>query len=77
MKRFFFPGVDYVGTVVVNPDCTDTVIFETSFGSVRSDSIVVINRREMLGMSQDPLNLWTYQIRRIARGLNRGDRDDD
>ncbi len=73
----FLPGIVYTGSVVVHPDCTGTVTFQTSVGSVRSDSIVVINRREILAMSQDPLNLWTYQIRRIARGLNRGDRDDD
>ena len=72
----FIPGIVYVGSVVLKPDCTGTLTFETSVGSVRSDSIVVVNRREILAMSQDPLNLWTYQIRRIARGLNRGDRDD-
>ena len=47
-------------------DCTGTVSFATSVGSVRTDSIVVVNRREILGMSQDPANLWTYQVRRIA-----------
>ena len=73
----FIPGIAYVGSVVLNPDCTGTVTFETSVGSVRSDSIAVINRRNILAMSQDPLNLWTYQIRRIARGLSGGDRDDD
>ena len=72
----FIPGIVYVGSVVLNPDCAGTVTFETSVGSVRSDSIVVVNRREILAMSQDPMNLWTYQIRRIARGLSRGDRDD-
>ncbi len=76
---FFFPGVTYVGNIVVNRDCTGTVTFETSLGSVRSDSIALVSRREMLAMSQDPLNLWTYQIRRVAanlRGYGR-DRDDD
>lgn len=74
---FFFPGVDYVGSVVVNPDCTGTVTFQTSFGSVRTDSIAVVSRREMLGMSQDPLNLWTYEIRRIAANLRSNGRGHD
>lgn len=62
----FIPGVEYSGSVSVNTDCTGTVAFVTSVGSVRTDSIVVLNRREMLGMSQDPANLWTYEVRRLA-----------
>ena len=62
----FIPGVEFSGSLMVNPDCTGTVSFATSVGSVRTDSIVVVNRREILGMSQDPANLWTYQVRRIA-----------
>ena len=73
----FLPGVAYSGSVVVNRDCTGTVTFQTSVGSVRSDSIVLVNRREILAMSQDPLNLWTYQIRRIAGNLGRNWRDRD
>ena len=74
---FSFPGITYTGVIVVNPDCTGTVTFQTSVGSARTDSIVIVSRREILAMSLDPLNLWTYQIRRIARGLGRGDHDDD
>ena len=70
----FLPGIVYDGSVVINPDCTGTVSFVTSAGSVRTDSIVVLSRGRMLGMSQDPNNLWTYQIRRVAAGLR--DRDD-
>ena len=73
----FIPGVVYTGTVTVNADCTGMLNFATSVGSVRTDSIAVVSRREMLGMSQDHLNLWTYQIRRIAANLNSNGRDDD
>lgn len=72
----FLPGVVYTGEVIVNPDCTGTLSFETSVGSVRIDSIAVLSRREMLGMSQDPNNLWTYQIRRIAANLTSNGRHD-
>lgn len=73
----FIPSVVYTGSVMVNPDCTGMLSFATSVGSVRTDSIAVLSRREMLAMSQDPLNLWTYQIRRIAANLSSGHRDDD
>ncbi len=62
----FVPGITYAGLVTVNPDCTGTLTFVTSDGAMRTDSIVVVDRREMLGMTQDPLNLWTYQVRRIS-----------
>lgn len=73
----FFTGNHYSGTVVVNPDCTGTVVFTTDVGTTRSDSIVVVSRNEVLAMSQDPMNLWTYQMRRIAEKLGRDRRDDD
>ena len=73
----FIPGVVYTGSVMVNPDCTGILSFATSVGSVRSDSIAVLSRREILAMSQDPLNLWTYQIRRIAANLSSKGRIDD
>ena len=73
----FLPAITYTGEVIVNPDCTGTVSFETSVGSMRIDSIAVLSRREMLGMSQDPANLWTYQIRRIAANLTGKGRDRD
>lgn len=73
----FAPGVFYTGSVIVNPDCTGMLSFVTSLGSARTDSIAVLSRREILAMSQDPLNLWTYQIRRIAANLNSNGRDDD
>ena len=73
----FIPGVVYTGSVIVNPDCTGMLSFVTSVGSVRTDSIAVLSRREILAMSQDPLNLWTYQIRRIAANLNSDGRNDD
>jgi len=50
---------------------------------VRSDSIAVLSRTEILGMSQDSANLWTYQVRRIPSDLRKrgkrrnSDRDDD
>jgi hypothetical protein len=65
-----FPAtMTYSGSVVVNPDCTGTLTFVTSGGSARTDSIAIVSRKEILGMSQDPANLWTYQIRRIAANL--------
>jgi hypothetical protein len=64
---FFIPGIRYEGSVVINPDCTGTVTFVTEVGSARTDSIAVVGRNEMLGMSQDPLNLWSYQVRRIGK----------
>jgi hypothetical protein len=61
----FFPDVAYTGSVNVNPDCTGTLYFLTSDGFERTDSIVVVDRNEMLGMSRDPLAVFTYQVRRI------------
>jgi len=72
---FFLPNNTFTGSVTVNADCTGTLTFITSAGTARMDSIVVVNQREMLGMSQDPLNLWTYQVRRIAS--KRADDDGD
>lgn len=62
----FLPGNTYAGSVTVNPDCTGTLVFITSSGTTRTDSIVVVDRDEILAMSQDPLNLWTYQVRRVS-----------
>ena len=72
----FIPEVLYEGTVTVNPDCTGTLTFITSAPSERTDSIAIVNRRQMLGMSQDPTNPWTYQVLRLTGGAV-GDRDDD
>lgn len=65
----FVPGIPYSGTIVVNPDCTGTVAFVTGTGSSRTDSIVVLNRYEFWGMSEDPANLWTYRARRLPGRL--------
>lgn len=73
---FFLPDNTYSGSVVVNRDCTGTLTFVTSQGTVRTDSIVIIDRGEFLAMSQDPMNLWTYEVRRIS-GRSKGRRDDD
>jgi hypothetical protein len=64
----FVPEIPYSGSVQVNDDCTGTLSFATALGSVRTDSILVVDRSEILAMSQDPLNLWTYQVRRVGRG---------
>lgn len=69
---FVGQDIPYWGSIVVNPDCTGTIEFTTPLSS-RTDSIVIVNRNEMIGMSRDTTNLWTYQVRRIGRG----DRDDD
>lgn len=71
----FLPDNTYSGTVSVNRDCTGTLTFVTSTGTMRTDSIVVVDRDEILGMSQDPLNLWTYQVRRISGNRARDDHD--
>ncbi len=65
-----YPQVGYVGSIVINRDCTGTVTFVTEFGSSRTDSIAVVGRGEILGMSKDPANLLTYQVRRVGH-LNR------
>jgi hypothetical protein len=62
----FLPGNDYFGSIVVGPDCTGTLTFETSQGTSRTDSIVVVSRKAFWAMSQDPNNLWTYRARRIS-----------
>ena len=72
----FIQGSVYEGSLTVNPDGTGTISFVTSVGSVRTDSIAVVSRKEMIGMSQDPANLWTYQVRRIAANLRRDNHDD-
>lgn len=59
-------GVLYHGSVTVDPDCTGTLVFQTSAGTTRTDSIAIVSHREILGMSQDPGNLWTYRVRRIS-----------
>ncbi len=74
---FFLPNITFTGSVIVNADCTGTLTFITSAGTARTDSIVVVNRREMLGMTQDPANLWTYQVRRLSSGSAKDDDDDD
>lgn len=75
-NTFFIPDIIYSGSMTVNPDCTGTATFITGIGTERTDSIVVVNRREMLGMSQDPSNLWTYQARRISGNPDNDDDDD-
>jgi hypothetical protein len=70
---FFIPGIGYDGTVVINPDCIGTLTFVTGVGPVRTDSIAVVGRGEMIGMSQDPANLWTYQVRRVGYFNHRSD----
>jgi len=74
---FFLPEISFTGSVTVNTDCTGTLTFVTSTGTARTDSIVVVSRREMLGMTQDPSNLWTYQVRRLAGGPAKDNHDSD
>ena len=64
---FFMAGIRYEGSVVINQYCTGTLTFVTEVGSVRTDSIALVDDGEFLGMSQDPFNLWTYQARRVRR----------
>ncbi len=62
----FFPDITYTGSLTVNPDCTGILYFLTVDGFERTDSIVVVDRNEILGMSQDPQTVFTYQVRRIS-----------
>jgi len=63
---FFIPDITATGSITVKPDCRGTLYFLSSTGSERTDSIVVVSRNEMLGMSQDPQSVFTYQVRRIS-----------
>ena len=67
---FFMAGIPYEGSVVINRDCTGTLTFVTGVDSARTDTIAIVARGEMLAMSQDPFNLWTYQVRRVS-SINR------
>ena len=69
-----FQDIEYFGTVKLDPDCTGTLTFETDEGFFRADSVAVVGKDEMLGMSLDPGNLWTYQIRRISRRMAHHDK---
>lgn len=71
----FLPDNTVEGTIIVYPDCTGYLTFVTSAGTARTDSIAVVGPREILGMTQDPNNLWTYQVRKISG--KRSHRDDD
>lgn len=57
----------YWGTIEVNEDCTGRLHFTTSSGSMRTDSIAVLNDSEMWGMSLSETNPWTYTSRRVGR----------
>ena len=72
----FLPNNTFTGVMTLNRDCTGTLTFVTSAGTARTDSIVMVNRREILGMTQDPSNLWTYQVRRLSGARDKDDDDD-
>ena len=65
-ESMFLKDIPYTGTLTINEDCTGELTFETENGNARTDSIVVVSKSEILGMSRDPNNLWTYQVRRVA-----------
>ena len=72
----FLPDNTFTGTMIVNRDCTGILAFVTGAGTARTDSIVMVSRREILGMTQDPSNLWTYQVRRLSGARDKDDDDD-
>lgn len=59
-------NVTYSGSVTVRPDCLGELTFVTGGGSMRTDTIAVVSRDEILAMSRNPNVLWTYQVRRIS-----------
>jgi hypothetical protein len=63
----FIPGCVFSGKMTIEPDCRGTLTFETCTGAVRTDSIALVSRSEIWGMSQDPGNLWNYKARKISR----------
>lgn len=63
----FLSGILYSGTARLNADCTGTLSFVTETGTVRTDSIALVEDDLFWAMSQDPLNLWTYKAKRISR----------
>jgi len=67
----FRPSVPYTGTMLINADCTGTLSFVTGAGTMRTDSIAVLNRHELWGMSQDPKSLWTYHVRRLPGSIGK------
>lgn len=67
----FMPGATYSGSAMLKPDCTGTLSFVTDAGSTRTDTIALVEHDEIWAMSQDPLNLWTYRVRKISGGSKR------
>jgi hypothetical protein len=61
----FIPEVTWWGTLEVGPDCRGVGTFTTSLGDSRTDSFVLLSRSEALGMTRDPINPWTYTMRRL------------
>ncbi len=70
-----FTNNTYNGTIEVNSDCTATVVFTTSEGRSRTDSMVIVeDGSEMLGMTRDKTLPWTATFKRIrSRRLQRAD----
>jgi len=62
------PDIEYGGSISVGADCRGVVSFVTATGSMRTDSVVVVNSDLMIAMSRDTNNLWTYAMHRIDRG---------
>ncbi|MGB9072337.1 MAG: hypothetical protein WCC22_06670 [Terriglobales bacterium] len=65
-----YPGIDYVGTVTVNPDCTGTFSFHDVGDTVIVLQSIVIARggQEILGMFQDPkMEVGTFRALRITK----------
>jgi hypothetical protein len=65
-SNLFVPGVTFEGTMTVDRDCRGSLTFVTATGATRTDSIFVLNRYQIWGMSQDPQNLWTYRAARVV-----------
>ena len=59
-------NVPFEGTVSVGKDCRGTGTLMTPSGP-RTDSLIVLNRNEVWGMTLDPEGLWTYRWRRLSR----------
>ena len=64
-QLFTFSGLEYFGEASINSNCMGTLVFQTNAPSERTDSILLINRHTIQGMSITDGVIWTYTAKRI------------